>query len=90
MESILDFLTSNKEWVFSGIGVALLSGFFSTIIGRVKQTSRAHKQRVVTRGNLHIQVGKDINISIGNNSDKDIIESLNARQKANKKNKLIN
>lgn len=86
MQSILDFLISNKEWLFSGIGVALLSGFISAILGRAKQSSRVHKQRVVTRGNLNIQVGKDVNINIGNNSDKDIIESLNARQKPNKQN----
>ena len=85
MESIFDFLISNKEWMFSGVGVAVLSLLISGILGRAKKSNNIIQQKNITRGNLNIQMGRDVNINIGNNSDKEIINSINLQQKPNKK-----
>jgi hypothetical protein len=85
MESIFDYFISNKEWLFSGFGVAIISLLVSGILNRIKNTSKTVQQSNVTRGNLNIKMGRDINIHIGSNSDRDIINSIKSQQKSNKK-----
>jgi hypothetical protein len=80
MESILNFIVQNKEWLFSGVGVAVLSFIFSGILARAKKPSNVIRQSNITRGNINIQMGRDVNINVGNNSDEKIIESLRSSQ----------
>jgi hypothetical protein len=81
MESILNFIVQNKEWLFSGMGVAILVSFFSGILAEIKKPRNVIRQGNITRGNINIQIGKDVNINIGDNSDEKIIESLRSQSK---------
>jgi hypothetical protein len=85
MESILNYIVQNKDWLFSGIGVAALSLIISGILARSKKPSNVIRQNNTTRGNINIQMGRDVNINVGNNSDEKIIESLRSQSKPDKK-----
>jgi hypothetical protein len=87
MESILNYIVQNKDWLLSGTGVAVLSLIISGILARSKKPSNVIRQNNTTRGNINIQMGRDVNINVGNNSDEKIIESLRSKSKPNKINK---
>lgn len=56
----MEWILENIEWIFSGIGVFLISVFYFSIkakkkASRMKQTSGAHSS--------NFQAGRDINVS---------------------------
>lgn len=59
MEEIIKFIVGEKEWLFSGIGVFVLS----FIIYKKNKASKIMKQDVKDSG-LGIQAGKNININL--------------------------
>lgn len=80
MDSLLDYILSNKDWLFSGVGVAVLGLVISAFL------NKANKKSKIVRGSLNIQVGRDIDINIGNKTDKEIISQIKQRNKPNKAN----
>ena len=59
MEEIIKFIVTEKEWLFSGIGVFVLSFFIS----KKNKAFKTMKQDVIN-GSSGIQAGKNINIDI--------------------------
>ena len=60
METFSDLLIQNKEWLFSGGGIALLAW-----IGRILFTKRnASSEQTISSGDnsKNIQAGRDVNI----------------------------
>lgn len=56
---MIDWLTSNKEWVFSGVGVSIAGAIAAWFFSR----SRATQQRQSSGDNsVNIQAGKDVHI----------------------------
>ena len=65
--SLFQWLGENKTWVFSGIGVLLLTIFARLLLNlfrRSTQGSRSQKQRAEA-GTSVIQAGRDINVNVG-------------------------
>lgn len=54
MQSIIDFFIDNYQWIFSGIGVFILSLFF------VKKTK--NQKQKVDNNSIGIQAGRDVKI----------------------------
>lgn len=54
MEQIIDFISNNYEWIFSGIGVFIISLFL------IKK-SKGQRQKVVNNS-VGIQAGRDVKI----------------------------
>ncbi len=58
MDRFIEFVTDNVQWVFSGIGVFVLTLFVA------RRLQRKQKQRV--KGNsIGVQAGRDVNIITG-------------------------
>lgn len=53
---MIDWLIANKEWVFSGIGIAIISWFFNRKSDNQKQVQKSGKN------SINIQVGNSLNI----------------------------
>lgn len=53
---MIDWFIANKEWVFSGIGIAIIS-FFIRKSKNQKQTQKSGNN------SINIQVGKNLNIN---------------------------
>jgi hypothetical protein len=65
MDQVVDFLSKNKDWLFSGIGTVLITGFFSLLSGFFcykKGFADGRSVRVDSKGDgCHIQAaGGDI------------------------------
>lgn len=58
MEQISDFFSSNYEWIFSGIGVFVISFF-------IIKKSKIQKQKLGDNS-TGIQAGRDVNIKKSN------------------------
>lgn len=61
--SAIDWIKENKEWLFSGLGVALLTLIVAFVRRRAGDLSRAQHQSGGT-GSQNMQAGRDINISL--------------------------
>jgi hypothetical protein len=62
---MLDWLWKNKEWVFSGVGVAALVGFLGWLRSKRKSGSRLHQSQQSGHNSTNIQAGRDVNIGGG-------------------------
>lgn len=60
----MDWLMQNKDWVFSGIGVAILS-----LIGGLLFKNRAGQKIKAGNNSTNIQGGKDVKVNIGGKND---------------------
>ena len=58
MEEIWSFIRTNKEWIFSGIGVAVIS-----FIAYLLKTKSPKQHQRGGRGSTNIQAGRDISIN---------------------------
>lgn len=81
MSSVIDVLIQNKEWLFSGLGVAILTSLVSLFVGRAKKFSKTNQGNNVSRSNLNINMGGDVNINIGDKSDAEIISAIKSNNK---------
>lgn len=60
MGGIINWAIENKEWLFSGVGLALLAGLGSIIFNKRHTT---HTQTIKSGNNsTNMQSGRDINI----------------------------
>ena len=64
---MLDLIIENKEWIFSGLGVAILV----TLISFMKKKTNEHvNQKLATKNRAqNLQAARDININIGPNHE---------------------
>lgn len=58
MKSIFDFILENKEWIFSGIGIAVISLFVSVFR---RKSFRLYQRG--GKGSTNIQVGGNISVN---------------------------
>jgi|TARA_R100000789_G_C2980257_1_gene143253 hypothetical protein len=58
MNEIIDYIIAEKEWIFSGVGVFILSIF----LYRKSKSSKRFKQKV-SKDSKGIQAGGDVNIN---------------------------
>ena len=61
---MIDWFIANKEWVFSGIGIAIISWFFIRKSKNQKQTQKSGNN------SINIQVGKNLNINKSQSEEK--------------------
>ena len=61
MQELLAVIYSNKEWIFSGVGVALVSALF--VWFRRRGTPRANQVQSSGNNSVNVQAGRDLNIS---------------------------
>jgi len=66
MESIIQWLDTNKEWLFSGIGLSILTVLFS--FRKRKQLNNQYQKN--GKNSLNIQAGRDIRIENDNSKTK--------------------
>lgn len=67
MEDLINWISNNKEWIFSGAGIAIIG-----LIGRFiyKGTQASSSQNIKSgKNSTNIQVGRDMNISNGSKND---------------------
>lgn len=65
MEEIWNYFLNNKEWIFSGVGVAVVS--FILYLFRINKTKSNKQYQKGGTGSVSIQAGKDISIKYGIN-----------------------
>jgi hypothetical protein len=70
MNQLLQFLTKNKEWIFSGIGVAVISALFWLMKWLISPRNKTHKRAKVT--NRKNVVTADGSIITGNVAGRDL------------------
>lgn len=71
MNEIMDWINSNKEWLFNGAGGLVLITFLG-FIGRYiyKKTSPSSSQKIRSGNNsINIQAGRDAKFSSGSQRD---------------------
>lgn len=66
MTAVLDWFWRNKEWIFSGIGVAILVA----IIGWIRGKPSGGQSQRSGKNSTNIQSGRDINIGGGQHGRK--------------------
>lgn len=59
MDTIIDYISSNYKWIFSGIGAVLLG-----IIYKILKGNNGQKQSI-SNNSIGIQSGGDVKIKIG-------------------------
>lgn len=67
MESIIQWLDTNKEWLFSGIGLSILTALFS--LRKKKRLNNQYQKN--GKNSLNIQAGRDIRIENDNSKTKE-------------------
>lgn len=60
MESLFEWLRLNSEWVFSGIGVAIIFGILKWL--KSKNGNPTTQSQKSGKNSLNIQAGQDVNI----------------------------
>jgi len=60
MQRFLDYLYKNKEWIFSGIGVAMLTMLIAIFRKRITSSKVIQKQRSGDNS-VNTQIGRDLN-----------------------------
>lgn len=67
MEDFIAWVIDNKEWLFSGVGVAIIIG----IVGLIFKKTYASSTQTIRSGerSTNIQVGRDVSITAKKESD---------------------
>jgi len=60
MEEALQFLDSNKEWLFGGIGVAAVGWLFLFVRGRSQKPENSSQLQISGDDSHNEQAGRDI------------------------------
>jgi len=55
-----EWITNNKEWVFSGVGVAVLAGVFGLFRNR---KSPPQQTQISGKNSTNIQAGRDVSVA---------------------------
>lgn len=61
MKTIIDWITNNKEWIFSGLGISVL-GLLIKIFTKITNNKNIQKIKNNSNG---IQIGGNLNIKRG-------------------------
>jgi hypothetical protein len=59
---MLDWLWENRQWVFDGIGIAIIGGVIAWLRSRKKGDSGIHQSQRSGKNSVNLQSGRDINI----------------------------
>lgn len=75
MVGIVDFLNTNKEWLFSGTGTKVIEGIITLIVGIIsywllKKAEPNQTQIIGNNSSGNNQAGNDIKINESNNGGK--------------------
>lgn len=67
----LDWIMQNKEWLFSGIGVTLISVIVGLFVKNKYRGKKTYHQ-VINSGDksTNIQGGRDVHVTFGENHDR--------------------
>ena len=57
---MLDWVIENKEWVFGGVGVAIISAAIKLIFGR--KPNGISQSQTSGSNSTNVQAGKDVNL----------------------------
>ncbi len=60
MEDLINWFATNKTWIFSGAGVAIIVGAIAFFRNRGKKKSEGITTNVIT-GDNNTQAGRDVN-----------------------------
>lgn len=60
-ESIEKFLLQNIQWIFSGIGVVIVSGIFKMLRKKEKSSAQIQMKQKSGKNSSNIQIGGDYN-----------------------------
>lgn len=61
MNPVVDYIRDNASWIFSGLGVSLLTGLWVLIRARFTKRTATQKQRIGS-GAVGIQAGRDVKL----------------------------
>ena len=67
---MISWLVVNKQWVFSGIGVFVISCIF--MLFRSKKHEKLRQTQISGGDSTNIQAGQNVNISLGRKDEKDV------------------
>ena len=67
MDTIVQYLRGNAEWIFSGIGVSVLASLIYLLRTAFKRP--ASQKQTVAGGSSAIQAGRDVKISDSKKDD---------------------
>lgn len=59
----MNWLNRNKTWIFSGIGVALITGLISLLFSNGTNGQATNKKTMIQNGGKNIQAGRDVHIT---------------------------
>lgn len=65
MENQMEWLAENAHWIFSGIGVFVLSFLIGLLLKNRRRKTIVQKQRA-GKGSVNVQSAGDINIGVRN------------------------
>jgi len=60
---MINWLRKNKTWVFSGIGVALITGLTSLFFSNGTNGQATNQNIMIQDGNKNIQAGRDVHVT---------------------------
>ncbi len=63
MKEIFDWISVNKNWIFEGIGVAILTAIVVFIFSKLKKEKKDDTVSNKIKGDKNYQAGRDINIT---------------------------
>ncbi len=62
MKTIVSWIVTNKEWLFSGAGIVVIAGVVRWIFKKSRNSSRQTIR--AGDGSTNVQAGRDVNTSI--------------------------
>lgn len=65
MKNILMYLNENKDWIFSGIGIVIVTGVIGIFKSKKNKKSEKKTQeniQIINNGSNNNQAGRDINV----------------------------
>lgn len=62
MEDVINWISTNKTWLFEGIGVVIILGIVRYFWKRNKETKNEPTVSNTATGSGNIQAGRDVNI----------------------------
>ncbi len=65
MKNILMYLNENKDWIFSGIGIVIVTGIIGIFKSKKNKKSEKKTQeniQIINNGSNNNQAGRDINV----------------------------
>jgi hypothetical protein len=80
MENIISWILENKQWIFSGIGVFIISGIVAIIFRSKRKNKESEIDQTVNKGNVTVGKSDTRNVSQGVYINSDKPESKSKRK----------